>query len=154
MALAFSLMVQSVAAVFFVGDALGDLLTDPTAPHSVVEAIVTLALILGIVFGGWQLRQTLDRMQDQERALDSARGALAEVIERQFADWGLTPAERDVAHFAIKGLDVADIARMRNAATGTVRAQLTHIYAKAGVSGRAQFAAWFVEDLMSERPTP
>jgi DNA-binding CsgD family transcriptional regulator len=51
---------------------------------------------------------------------------------------------------ALKGLDVAEIAEMRGAAAGTVRAQLTRIYAKAGVSGRAQFAAWFVEDLLGE----
>lgn len=157
-ALAAFLMVQSVAAVFFVGDALSDLLTDPTAPHSVFEALVAFALILGILFGGWQLRQTLEQMRQQERALDTARGALAEVIDRQFTDWGLTPAERDVALLAIKGLDVADIAQIRSAAQGTVRAQLTHIYAKAGVSGRAQFAAWFVEDLLADslapRPNP
>lgn len=38
---------------------------------------------------------------------------------------------------------------MRDAAPGTVRAQMARIYAKSGVSGRAQFAAWFVEDLLS-----
>jgi DNA-binding NarL/FixJ family response regulator len=45
---------------------------------------------------------------------------------------------------------VAEIAGMRGAAQGTVRAQLTKIYSKAGVSGRAQFAAFFVEDLLGE----
>lgn len=150
-ALAVFLLVQSVAAVFFVGDALSDLLTDPTAPHSVFETLVAVALILGILVGGWQLRQTLDLMQAQERALDTARGALADVIDRQFTAWGLTAAERDVAQLAIKGLDVADIAQIRHAAPGTVRAQLTHIYAKAGVSNRAQFGAWFVEDLLADR---
>lgn len=44
--------------------------------------------------------------------------------------------------------DVTEIARLRDVADGTVRAQLTCIYAKAGVSGRAQFAACFVEDLL------
>jgi len=51
---------------------------------------------------------------------------------------------------AIKGLDLAEIAAVRGAAQGTVRAQLTRIYAKAGVSGRAQFAAYFVEDLLGQ----
>ncbi|MEE2868759.1 MAG: helix-turn-helix transcriptional regulator, partial [Pseudomonadota bacterium] len=41
-------------------------------------------------------------------------------------------------------------AQLRGAAQGTVRAQLTRIYAKAGVSGRHQFAAWFVEDLLQD----
>lgn len=141
-------LLQSVATVFFVGDAFADLMEDPSAPHSLLEAFVALALILGVIFAGWQLRIALDRLRAQERALDAARGALADVIEAQFGAWGFTPAERDVGGLALKGLDVADIARIRGAAQGTVRAQLTRIYAKAGVSGRAQFAAWFVEDLL------
>ncbi len=141
-------LLQAVATVFFVGDAITDLMNDPSAPHSLLEAFVALALILGVVFAGWQLRVTLDRLRSQERALDTARGALADVITAQFDVWGFTPAERDVAGFALKGLDVAEIAELRGAAQGTVRAQLTRIYAKAGVTGRAQFAAWFVEDLL------
>ncbi|MFN3642142.1 MAG: helix-turn-helix transcriptional regulator [Gemmobacter sp.] len=67
----------------------------------------------------------------------------------QFRAWGLTPAERDVAWLALEGLDTAEIAGRRGAAAGTVRAQLARVYAKAGVSGRAQFAALFVEDLLA-----
>lgn len=147
-ALAAFLLVQALAAVFFVGDALSDLLTAPWEPHTIFEALVALALLMGLGFGGWQLRLSLERMQTTERALASAQGALAEVIAAQFARWGLTPAESDVALFALKGLDVAEIATLRGAAQGTVRAQLTRVYAKAGVSGRAQFAALFVEDLL------
>lgn len=149
-ALAAFTLLQGVAAVFFVGDAVSDLLSDPGGPHSVLEPLVALVLVLGIFVGGWQLRLTLERMREQERALDTARGGLSRVIEAQFDAWGLTPAERDVGFLALKGLDVAEIGVMRGAAKGTVRAQLTRIYAKAGVSGRAQFAAWFVEDLLDE----
>lgn len=154
LALSLFLLVQISAAVFFVGDALSDLLADPLAPHSVFEALVAFALILGVLFGGWQLRQTLERMRAQERALDAARGALSEVIEAQFDAWGLTPAERDVALLALKGMDVAEIAQMRGAAQGTVRAQLTRIYSKSGTTNRATFAAWFVEDLLGEGVKP
>ena len=63
---------------------------------------------------------------------------------------GLTMAEREVGMLALKGIDLAEIARLRGSAQGTVRAQMTRIYAKAGVSGRAQFAAWFVEELLGE----
>ena len=120
---------------------------------------MTLVLVLGILFGVWALRRTIELLRAQDAALDVARGALSQVIESQFQAWALTPAERDVAFLALKGLDVAEIAEMRGAAQGTVRAQLTRIYAKAGVSGRAQFAAFFVEDLLGEgipamAPTP
>lgn len=148
-ALAGLMLLQTIAAVFFVADAFSDLIEDLGSPHSVLEALVALALILGVVLSGWQLRQTLERMREQERALDVARGEFSTIIEAQFSEWGLTPAERDVGQLALKGIELADIARLRGAAQGTVRAQLTRIYAKAGVSGRPQFAAWFVEDLLS-----
>lgn len=149
-ALSAFLLVQTLGTVFFVGDVIGDLRTDPTSIHFIFEATVTVALVLGILFGIFALRRTVELLRSQEAALDVARGALSDVINRQFQTWALTPSERDVGLLALKGLDVAEIARLRGAAQGTVRAQLTRIYAKAGVSGRAQFAAFFVEDLLGQ----
>lgn len=149
-ALTIFLLLQILAAVFFVGDALADVMEGNLGPHIYFEILVAVALALGVGLGTIVLRQTLEKMRAQEVALASARGALGDVIAAQFSAWGLTPAERDVAFLALKGLDVAEIAELRGRAAGTVRAQLTHIYAKAGVSGRAQFAAWFVEDLLGQ----
>jgi len=153
-ALAVFLVVQSLGTVFFIGDVIGDLREDPTSVYFIFEALVTAALVLGILFGAVALRRTIDLLRAQGAALDVARGALSEVIDRQFRDWALTPAERDVGFLALKGLDVAEIAALRGAAQGTVRAQLTRIYSKAGVSGRAQFAAFFVEDLLGQGVPP
>lgn len=149
-ALSSFLILQSLAAVFFVSDTIRDLVTDPLSAHALLETLVTVALVCGIGLSVWQLRRTLDQMRHQERALETARGELSQVIRTQFEQWQLTPAEKDVGLMALKGLDVAEIAGIRGAAQGTVRAQLTRIYAKAGVTGRAQFAAWFVEDLLAE----
>lgn len=149
-ALSVFLVVQTLGTVFFVGDVIGDLREDPTSVHFIFEALVTAALVCGIVFGAFALRRTIELLRAQDQALEVARGALGAVIDSQFTAWGLTPAERDVAFLALKGLDVAEIAELRGAAQGTVRAQLTRIYAKAGVSGRAQFAAFFVEDLLGQ----
>jgi DNA-binding CsgD family transcriptional regulator len=147
-------VIQTIAATFFVGDAFTDLVAFPGTAHALVEAMVAVALILGILMGGWQLRLTLQSMREQERSLETARGELSRMVDNQFAAWGLTAAESDVARLALKGLDAPAIARIRNAAPGTVRAQLTRVYAKAGVSGREQFMAWFFEDLMHERLLP
>ena len=126
----------------------------PAAVRAPSEAVVTAALVLGIIFGTFALRRTIELLRAQDQALAVARGALSDVIEGQFTAWTLTPAERDVGLLALKGLDVAEIAELRGAAHGTVRAQLTRIYSKAGVSGRAQFAAFFVEDLLGQGVTP
>lgn len=145
------LLLQTLAAVFFVGDAVGDLVVAPTSSHAIFESLVAVALVMGVIFGGMELRRALERMRAQQAALAVASGALYDVIRAEFAAWGLTAAEEDVGFLALKGLDAAEIAEMRGSAQGTVRAQLTRVYAKAGVSNRAQFAALFVEDLLGER---
>lgn len=83
-----------------------------------------------------------------EAKLKAASTAFGEHIQSRFDDWRLTPAERDVALFAIKGLNLAEIAGLRDTSEGTVKAQTNAIYRKAGVSNRSQLVSLFVEDLM------
>nr|WP_321509215.1 helix-turn-helix transcriptional regulator [uncultured Celeribacter sp.] len=149
-ALAVVILLQGVAVIFFTGDALADALQGAAYLETAMELFVSIMLMAGLIMGIFQLRNLMNRLAEKSRALDIARGHLSEVIAAQFTAWTLTPAERDVALFALKGLDAAEIAALRGAANGTVRAQLTRIYAKAGVSSRAQLAAFFVEDLLSD----
>jgi DNA-binding CsgD family transcriptional regulator len=141
---------QAVAALFFVADAAGDVRNDGWSGHVAMEAFVALALVAGVVTGALQLRRMLAEAARREAALSVAQGALAEVLAARFAGWGLTPAEADVATFALKGCDIAEIAALRGAAPGTVRAQLAAVYAKSGVTSRAAFASLFIEDLLGE----
>lgn len=152
-ALAVVLTLQAMAAVFFVADVAADLSFVGFDAHIVFEGMVSIALIAGVVFGGVEMRRVLERARRSEAALTVARGALAEVIAARFARWGLTAAEREVALFALKGFDVAGIAGLRGAAQGTVRAQLARVYAKAGVSSRAELLSLFIEDLLAD-PLP
>ena len=79
-----------------------------------------------------------------------ARGAMGDMIDGFFERWGLTPAEREVGLFALKGLDNESIAALRGVAVGTVRAQTARVYAKAGVTGRSQLMSVFIEELLAE----
>lgn len=147
-ALAVVLVAQALASVFFIADVAQDFLWLGLSPHTVLEGVVSLALIVGTTFGAVQMRQILTRIRQAETAMSIASGALFELIKARFAEWGLTPAEAEVALFTLKGLDIADIAQARGAAPGTVRAQMTRIYAKAEVSGRGQLTSLFIEDLL------
>ena len=71
-------------------------------------------------------------------------------MHERFDAWGLTAAEQDVALFAIKGLNTAEIAALRNTSEGTVKAQTNAIYRKAGVTGRPQLLSLFIDDLLDE----
>lgn len=75
-----------------------------------------------------------------------------DLVDERFEDSGLTPAERDLALFALKGCSISEIAALRDTSVGTVKAQTNAIYRKAGVSGRPQLLSLFVEDLMHDVP--
>ena len=147
------LVVQIVCAVFF----LANILTSVTgfAPinwqfSELIELGAALGLMLGVGLGAVLLRRTLHQNRRMATRLRVASGAFMQVLDERFTAWGLTPAERDVALFAIKGLSTAEIARMRATSEGTVKAQTNAIYRKAGVTGRPQLLSLFIDDLMGE----
>jgi DNA-binding CsgD family transcriptional regulator len=72
------------------------------------------------------------------------------MLNEKLNEWGLTPAEQDVALFAIKGFSTREISEMRNTSEGTIKAQTNAIYRKAGVSGRPQLLSLFIDDLMGD----
>lgn len=126
--------------------------------RELLEIAAAFGLILGVGLGGWMLLGALQGRTQAEERLRRASGAFADLLQERFAEWGLTPSEKDVALFAIKGMSTAEIAAMRSTSEGTVKAQTNAIYRKAGVSGRSQLLSLFIEDLMRDdgsiRPMP
>lgn len=70
-------------------------------------------------------------------------------IDRQLQKWNLTGAEREVAFLLLKGFSLKDIAEIRKTAEKTARVQSMAIYAKAGLTGRSELSAFFLEDLLA-----
>jgi len=69
-------------------------------------------------------------------------------IDRQMTQWRLSESEKEVALLLLKGLSLKEIADVRNTAEKTARTQSTAIYAKAGLAGRSELSAFFLEDLL------
>jgi len=84
----------------------------------------------------------------QSPGLLAARHDFARVFQRQLEEWGLTETEKEVSLLLMKGLSFKEIAAVRNTLEKTVRQQASSIYKKAGVSGRHEFSAWFIEDIL------
>jgi DNA-binding CsgD family transcriptional regulator len=113
-----------------------DLREGTTVTHAVVEGTVVVA---GLVGGGWQLE-----------AHDLIAG-LSSAIDAQLERWSLTPAEKEIALLLLKGLSHKEIAALRDVGETTVRQQARAIYRKAGLGGRHDLAAFFLEDLLGPR---
>ena len=149
---------------------LADVLTDislgvPTW-HIIEECLIVLAA--GVTAGYLMLetRRRARQLEQLKRTLSQAdrqiaditaemRGArrhYSELIHRQFDDWKLTHSEQQVAMLLLKGLSFREIATVRDTREKTVRQQASTIYAKSGLDGRHAFAAWFLEDFLTEQP--
>jgi len=148
-------VVQIGCAIFFVGDivlSVFGLRLNPISwqAREIQEIGAAVGLILGLALGAVALWRALRRTLVAEQKLRQASGLFMEHLAERFDSWALTPAERDVALFAIKGMSINEIARMRDTSEGTVKAQTYAIYRKAGVAGRPQLLSLFIEDLMHD----
>lgn len=130
--------------------------------HVVFElALVGTSLGLAIyLLRGWRrtersLEATRARLEERRverdewrrRARKLLRG-LGREIARQFEEWELTPSEKEVALLLVKGHSHKRIAAMTDRSERTARQHAGSVYSKAGVSGRHELAAFFLEDLM------
>jgi DNA-binding CsgD family transcriptional regulator len=148
-------VLQALCAVFFVSDILSSWIGIRTTPlpwelRELMEIWAALGLIVGLVLGAVMLHGAIKARKAAELRLKRASGAFMDLLAERFEEWALTPAEKDVALFAIKGMSTSEIAGLRNTSEGTVKAQTNAIYRKAGVTGRAQLLSLFIEDLMRD----
>lgn len=148
-------VIQAFFAIFFVSDILTSVLGLQSVPRSwrtreLLELGAALGLLLGLGLGAVLLVHALRERHVAEERLRRASGVFMDLLQERFSEWSLSPAERDVALFAIKGMSTAEIATLRNTSEGTVKAQTNAIYRKAGVTGRPQLLSLFIEDLMRD----
>ncbi len=144
---------QSFCAVFFVSDALADYRElsggGAVTVHQVIEYVAALSLAAAVAFEVSWLVKILRRQAHLEQSLRIASAAVYEVIEAHFDTWDLSPSERDVANFLVKGLSTSEIAGMRGSAEGTVKAHLNAIYRKSGTRSRAELLSGIIDSLMA-----
>lgn len=73
---------------------------------------------------------------------------LSQAIDEQLTKWNLSAAEKEVAFLLLKGMSLKEIADIRKTAEKTARVQSMAVYSKAGLSGRSELSAFFLEDLL------
>ncbi|MEN9309207.1 MAG: hypothetical protein RL173_3139 [Fibrobacterota bacterium] len=130
--------------------------------HAAVEGSAAVAAFIGLLLllrGTFSLKQSLAQerlhssLLQQEAVAWRAQSnqylaGLSQTIDAQLSSWKLTTAEKEVAFLLLKGMSLKEIAEIRQTAEKTARAHSMAIYAKAGLSGRSELSAFFLEDLL------
>jgi DNA-binding NarL/FixJ family response regulator len=164
-------MILTVVLVAFGGlmltDVAGDRASGSTAMHIAVELLLAVLAAAGVAWlwaDDFRLRHRAAAMRGAlERARTEATvwrerhatvlHGLAQAIDQQLDAWTLTPVEKEVAMLLLKGLSFKEIAAVRGTSERTVRQQAGAVYAKSGLTGRAELAAFFLEDLLVDLPS-
>lgn len=130
--------------------------------HVLVEGFIGVVAATGVFYllrGTFKLRNRLQQEIAEFSAFkheaeawraDSRKfiDGLALAIDQQLTKWKLTVAEKEVAFLLLKGLSLKEIAEIRNTTEKTARVQSMAVYSKAGISGRSELSAFFLEDLL------
>lgn len=158
-------VIVTVLVIIAAGESV-DLMLDRPRHWLSVHVVFELALLIGALMAlsvlglGWlRASRSLDEAQkalveharerDAWRAgAQSALEGLGQAIDEQFGAWGLSNAERDVALRLLKGHSHKQIAIDTGRSERTVRQHGGAVYAKSRLGGRAELAAYFLEDLM------
>jgi DNA-binding NarL/FixJ family response regulator len=150
-------------------DLLADLREGTTVGHVLAEGTILFVGFLGAALVARKLATTTRLARNASAEARSLATALARTaaeaerwrseardllhglgraIDDQFDRWQLSPAEKEVGLLLLKGLSHKEIAEMRSVTEATARQQAGAVYKKAGLSGRHDLAAFFLEDLM------
>ncbi len=158
----FATIIVAIIVAMHGFDLWQDLSNGATRLHLAWEAVM---IVLGTASFGLLTLSTIKKATRLENRLDETRKdlqewrekarlhteGLAQEIDQQFLQWGLSPAEKEVGFLMLKGLSFKESAEIRNASERTVRQQAQDIYRKANIAGRNEFAAWFLEDLLTTK---
>lgn len=122
--------------------------------HLFTELAATVGLGVAFALIRADMRRIAAEGQADRDRLLAIRSDFDRMLARKFREWGLSRAEMDVALLAVRGLKIAEIARMRGAQAGTVKSQLSTIFHKSGFSTRTEMVAGLFEDLLDLTADP
>lgn len=150
-------LIQFVCALIFGFDIAyelhNDLLSDQALTtsqlvHLATETAAVGLLLVGFYLSGRELRGLNQSETQQRDSLAVLRGHFDDILVKRFEAWGLSKAESDVALLSLRGLKISEIAVMRKTKEGTIKAQLSSIFHKAGIGTRTELLGIFMDEFL------
>jgi len=146
-------------------DIYSDLQEGSSIGHMSAEGLILLAALTGIFKIVKENMTIKEKNKNLYRSLEQSKQDIAlwkneadkhlkglgAAIDKQMNHWKFTPAEKEVGLFLLKGFSFKEIASFRDTSERTARQQSLEIYKKSGMTGRAEFSAFFLEDLLSPK---
>jgi DNA-binding CsgD family transcriptional regulator len=143
---------SALAVLLYMVSSFWPVMRDPISweLREALEVGLVLTLLISVVHGVFALRQMQGEIGHVQSKLRVASASFNRLIEDDFAKWQLSPTERDVALFILKGMSNAEIAELTDKKVGTVKAHSNAVFRKSQLANRNQLSSHFLEVLMQE----
>ncbi len=152
------IVLKAGIAILYLGDLASSAIllrttTLPWATREILELFVGLCLLSAPVIIYFQYRRLGLESRDLNERYLQASSSVTLFVNREFDLWGLTPSERIVASYVLKGLSNSEIAALNGTKVGTIKAQCNALFRKSGTKNKSQFNSYFFEFLIVEQAT-
>ena len=151
----YSYFVLLLVAVFFILDIVSDF------PKYDIDTWIELVIVFMVVHVIFLILvdriKIKNELKIQNNAFKKIQGKFADVIDSEFNLLGLSKSEKEVAWLILKGFSFIEISYFRAVKERTIRQQARSIYKKSNTKNRAEFSAFFIEDILTHSwkiPTP
>ena len=87
-------VIQVACTLFFLRDSFGDVMGLPDSHETtanLIELAVSFCLLVGLAITGWELKRLSHREEKLQDQVSVASGAFADILQREFDSWGLSP---------------------------------------------------------------
>lgn len=151
----FALMfVQGTSALFFLTELWSEVLglratALPYEVQEMIQVFASIGLLSGMILTATILSNSFRKVSHLSRQIDVVAGQFQSHLEDLFSDWALSPSERAVAIYVMKGFSNTEVADLRGTSVATVKTQLNAVYRKSGCANRQQLMSFLVEELLS-----
>jgi len=117
---------------------------------TLVTCIFTIFVIINLFNKNKLISSKLNQYEDK---LTTIQSGINSVFDSKCESWGLTKAEKKIAHMLIRGGSIKNISQERGVSPTTVYRQMSNIYNKSSVNSVHEFVGIFTNEmyLLTER---
>jgi len=144
----YAYLVLALVLAFFCYDITIDLIEGESEVY--IEALMMMLVSHALYREARASSRLKINLAEQHTRLSRLSGEFIKVVTLQFEHWNLTRTEKEVGWMILKGYSFNDVATFRESREKTVRHHAAKIYAKSNTANRSEFAAFFLEDLLTE----
>lgn len=115
-----------------------------------IEIISFISIVFGLIAMFGLIKSINKENQIKDDKINIFQGDFENAVNTHFKNWNLTKSEHEIGMLLLKGLDLSEIASIRDSKIGTIKVHCNKIYKKSNCKSRAEFMSILMDDIIRD----